>query len=37
VFITHVANEAAVQATLRELRDLPSVHSISGLMRVIGG
>jgi homoserine dehydrogenase len=36
VFITHEANEAAVQATLRELRELPSVHSLGGLMRVIG-
>jgi homoserine dehydrogenase len=36
VFITHQAKEAAVQATVQGLRDLPSVHSVSGLLRVIG-
>ncbi len=35
VFITHRAQEAAVQETLRGLRDLPSVRSVSGLLRVI--
>jgi homoserine dehydrogenase len=37
VFITHVAKESAVQATLRELRDLPVVRSVGALLRVIGG
>lgn len=36
VFITHVAKEADMQATLRELRDLDVVGSASGLLRVIG-
>ncbi len=36
VFITHVARESAVQATLRELRDLDVVHSVGSLLRVIG-
>ncbi|QQS26338.1 MAG: homoserine dehydrogenase [Actinomycetota bacterium] len=36
VFITHVAKESAVQATLRELRDLDVVHSVGSLLRVIG-
>jgi len=36
VFITHTAREADVQATVRELRDLDVVHSIGGLLRVIG-
>ncbi len=36
VFITHVAREADVQATVRELRDLDVVRSIGGLLRVIG-
>jgi homoserine dehydrogenase len=36
VFITHVAREADVQATLDELRNLDAVRSIGGLLRVIG-
>jgi homoserine dehydrogenase len=36
VFITHTAREAAVQATVRELRDLDVVRNVGGLMRVIG-
>jgi homoserine dehydrogenase len=36
VFITHSAGEAAVQATLRELRELDVVRKVGGLLRVIG-
>ena len=36
VFITHEAQEADVQATLRELRDLDVVERVGGLLRVIG-
>ena len=36
VFITHVAREADVQATLRALRHLPAVKRVGGLLRVIG-
>jgi homoserine dehydrogenase len=36
VFITHVAREADVQATLDDLRSLDAVRSIGGLLRVIG-
>jgi homoserine dehydrogenase len=36
VFITHEAQEAAVQATLRELRDLDVVRRVGGFLRVIG-
>ena len=36
VFITHVAQESAVQATLRELRELDVVSSVGGLLRVVG-
>ncbi len=36
VFITHEAKESAVQATMRELRELDVVRSIGGLLRVIG-
>jgi homoserine dehydrogenase len=36
VFITHEAKESAVQATLRELRDLDVVRQVGGLLRVVG-
>jgi homoserine dehydrogenase len=36
VFITHVAREADVQATLHDLRGLDAVRSIGGMLRVIG-
>ncbi len=36
VFITHIAREADVQATLAGLRDVPAVERIGGLLRVIG-
>jgi homoserine dehydrogenase len=36
VFVTHDALEAAVQATLRELRDLEVVRQVGGFLRVIG-
>lgn len=36
VFITHVAKEASLRATLRELRELDAVRRIGGLLRVIG-
>ena len=36
VFLTHVAREADVQATVRELRDLDVVRNVGGLLRVIG-
>ncbi|MFM7687392.1 MAG: homoserine dehydrogenase [Actinomycetota bacterium] len=36
VFITHEARESAMQATVRELRDLDVVRNVGGLLRVIG-
>ena len=36
VFITHDAQEAAIQATVRELRDLDVVKQVGSLLRVIG-
>lgn len=36
VFITHQAKEAAVQATVRELRDLDDVRQVGGVLRVLG-
>ncbi|MGI9031358.1 MAG: homoserine dehydrogenase, partial [Ilumatobacteraceae bacterium] len=37
VFITHDAKESAVQATVRDLRELDVVRHVGGLLRVIGG
>jgi homoserine dehydrogenase len=37
VFITHVAREAAVQATIRDLHHLDAVDRITSVLRVIGG
>ena len=36
VFITHIAREAAMQATVRELRTLDVVRKVGSLLRVIG-
>ena len=36
VFITHLAVESDVQATLRELAPLDVVRRVGGLIRVIG-
>jgi homoserine dehydrogenase len=36
VFITHVALESEMQATVRDLRELDVVRSVGGLLRVIG-
>ena len=37
IFITHVAREADVQATLRELRDLDAIHRVGSVLRVVDG
>jgi homoserine dehydrogenase len=36
VFITHVAKESDLQATVRQLRDMDVVKQVGGLLRVIG-
>jgi homoserine dehydrogenase len=36
IFLTHVAQEGAVQATLRDLEALPAVDRVGGVLRVIG-
>jgi homoserine dehydrogenase len=36
IFITHVARESDVQATLADLRTLDAVRQVNGLLRVIG-
>ena len=37
IFITHLARERDVRATMRDLRDLDAVDSIGSMLRVIGG
>ena len=37
VFITHRAQESAVQAIVQRLRELPSVRSVGSLLRVVDG
>ncbi|CAB4865493.1 MAG: homoserine dehydrogenase [Actinobacteria bacterium] len=36
VFITHVAKESDLQATVRQLRDMDVVKQVGGLLRIIG-
>jgi homoserine dehydrogenase len=36
VFITHTARESALQATVRELRELDVVRSVGSILRVVG-
>jgi homoserine dehydrogenase len=36
VFITHLARESALQATVRELRELDVVRSVGSILRVVG-
>jgi homoserine dehydrogenase len=37
VIVTHVARDAALAATVRELRELPIVRSVTSVLRVEGG
>jgi homoserine dehydrogenase len=37
IFVTHVAREAAVAATIREVRDLEAVNKVGSVLRVVGG
>ena len=37
IFVTHVAKEAAVAATIREVRDLEAVKKVGSVLRVVGG
>ncbi len=36
IFITHLAREADVRATIHELRDVPAVHRVGSVLRVMG-
>jgi homoserine dehydrogenase len=37
IFITHVAREADVRATLRDLRELSPIHRVGSVLRVVDG
>jgi len=37
IFVTHVAREAAVAATIRAVRDLEAVNKVGSVLRVVGG
>ena len=37
IFVTHVAREAAVAATIRAVRDLEPVKQVGSVLRVVGG
>jgi homoserine dehydrogenase len=37
IFVTHVAKEAAVAATIRAVRDLEAVKRVGSVLRVVGG
>ena len=37
IFVTHVARDADVTATIRAVRDLEAVKSVLSVMRVVGG
>jgi homoserine dehydrogenase len=36
VFITHVAKESDLQATVRQLREMDVVKQVGGMLRVVG-
>jgi homoserine dehydrogenase len=37
IFVTHIAREAAMAATIREVRELDAVERIGSVLRVVGG
>ena len=37
IFVTHVARDADVTATIRAVRDLDAVKNVGSVMRVVGG
>ena len=37
IFVTHLAREADLAATIREVRDLDAVERVGSVMRVVGG
>jgi homoserine dehydrogenase len=37
IFVTHLAREADMAATIREVRDLDAVEQVGSVMRVVGG
>jgi homoserine dehydrogenase len=37
IFVTHLAREADLAATIREVRDLDVVNQVGSVLRVVGG
>jgi homoserine dehydrogenase len=37
IFVTHLAREAALSATIHEVRDLDVVERVGSVLRVVGG
>jgi homoserine dehydrogenase len=37
IFVTHVAKEAAMAATIRDVRELDTVERVGSVLRVVGG
>jgi homoserine dehydrogenase len=37
IFVTHVARESDLSATMREVRELPAVNRVGSVLRVVGG
>jgi len=37
IFVTHLALESALSATIREVRELPAVKRVGSVLRVVGG
>jgi homoserine dehydrogenase len=37
IFVTHIAREAAMAATIREVRELDAVERVGSVLRVVGG
>ena len=37
IFVTHLASEAALAATIHDVRELEAVERVGSMLRVIGG
>ncbi len=37
IFVTHLAREAAMSATIHEIRELDAVEHVGSVLRVVGG
>ena len=37
IFVTHLAREAAMSATIHDIRELDAVEHVGSVLRVVGG